>query len=716
MILFVGCADRETAGPQSSAGTPVIVISVDTLRSDRLPAYGYTEIETPAIDLLREEGVLYQSAYTHVPLTFPAHASLFTGRLPAEAGVRDNVGYRLDQDHITIAEIFGENGYRTGAAVSAFVLREELGLGQGFDAYDDEVEAIGRGRGIAQIQRIGGDTVALAKQWIADNAEGPFFYFLHLYDPHTPYAAPEPFSSRYERSYDNEIAYVDSVLGDFFEFLEAEGIWDEAMIVFLSDHGEGLGDHGEEEHGVFLYREAIQIPLIVKLPGSEHAGKTVHTPVQIIDLFPTLAGVVRADFDLSGYEGRSLIDLIDSPPAEPRLIYSESYYPQFHFGWSDLHSLVDGKHHYIHAPEPELYDLETDFPEKENQLEQNRRVYFEMSEAIEPLIREADAPAPVDPEEAAKLAALGYLGSAVETSPEEDLPDPKHRIESLREVRVAFTLFGNDRFEEALGKVDEILAENERMFDMWDLRSKILGRLGRNSEAIASAKKGLELVPNARHLMITIASLNIELGNLDQAELHAELALESQPAQANELLARIALERGDLERAERLIGEAEDHSEDNVAVMMTRARVQNAKGNHELALDILDRVLSILDDEEEREVRSLHFIRGDVLARMGRAEEAEIEFRKEIRLFPHEPQPYKNLVLLLVTQDRLQEATGLLRQLIETAPTARSYLAVCRTLEVLGDERGVRYWARRGLEKFPNEMELRRYLSEGMER
>ena len=482
------------------------------------------------------------------------------------------------------------------------------------------------------------------------------------------------------------------------------------MIVFLSDHGEGLGDHGEEEHGVFLYREAIQVPLIVKLPGSRAAGETVMTPVQIVDLFPTIAGQIDAGVDLSRYPGSSLIDLIGAPTDESRQVYAETYYPKFHFGWSDLHSLVDGRYHYIRAPKPELYDLAADFEETENVLDENRRVYFAMNETTELLVHEPSAPAPVDPEEAAKLAALGYLGSTVETSPDETLPDPKDRIGVLREMKAASASFGRDQFEEALRKVDAILANNERMLDMWELRAKILEALGRHDDAIASAKKGLEIAPTARHLMLMIARLELELGNLEEAETHAELAAGLQPGPANEILASIAVERGDLGEAETFIRKAAEADPDDVTVLMTRARIAGARGNPQQALQIFGQALSLLNESDRDEVPDIHLLRGDILARMGRAREAEREFRRQIELYPEEPQAYRKLVVLLVTQNRLDDATNVLTQLIETAPTPRSYLAVCRTLEILGDERGARYWARQGLEKFPDVTELRRYL------
>ncbi|HEX2122510.1 MAG TPA: sulfatase-like hydrolase/transferase, partial [Thermoanaerobaculia bacterium] len=209
-LLFLSCKESRSV-PPPSADVPIFIISIDTLRSDRLPIYGYRGVQTPNIDALRADGILYEHAYAHTPLTLPSHTSLFTGLLPADHGVRDNIGYSLKDGVPTIAELLKTRGYATGAAVSSFVLRAETGVARGFDFYEDDVEAMaGKARFIGNIQRVGGATVSVASEWIAKQQK-PVFFFLHLYDPHTPYEAPEPFRSQYANRYDGEIAYSDHV-------------------------------------------------------------------------------------------------------------------------------------------------------------------------------------------------------------------------------------------------------------------------------------------------------------------------------------------------------------------------------------------------------------------------------------------------------------------------------------------------------------------------
>ena len=706
VALSLAACSRD-AVPSPAAGTPVFIISIDTLRSDHLPAYGYKNVETPNIDALRAEGILYERAYSHCPLTLPSHSSMLTGVLPAEHGNRDNIGYVLNPKVQPIAEILKAKGYATGAAISAFVLRRESGLNRGFDLYDDAVEPITTARTIGNIQRDGGLTAKIASDWIAKQQK-PVFFFLHLYEPHTPYTPPEPYKSRYPSHYDGEIARADAIVGTFLQSLKDDGLYDKALVILTSDHGEGLGDHGEDEHGIFLYREALQVPLIVKLPGGKLGGTSVAAPVQTIDIVPTILERT-ATASPSKLPGRSLVSFTVAKSAETRAIYSETYYPRFHFGWAEQHSLIEGDHHYLQSPKSELFNVVSDPAEKKNVIADDRRALFSMREAIAPFIREAESPGAIDAEEAAKLAALGYLGSTVQTKPGEVLPDPRDNMDTMKLIGQAFTKYRDKEYEAGLAITNELLRKNPRILDLWDIKSKILTRLGRPDDAIEAAKEGLRLSPHATHLAIEIARLQLEEEHLDDAQRHAELAVKADPGQAYEVLARIWLERKDYRKAEEAAELAMRSDRERVAPLVTLARVKRDSGALDEALQLLDRALSLKREKEE--VATLYFIRGDVLARLGRFEEAEHDLRKEIELFPGEPSAYKNLVLLLVAQNRIPEATELLRTLVREAPTPPSYIAVCHVLDTLGDKRGVHYWAMQGLLKYPDNPTLRKLAS-----
>lgn len=694
-LLVVAC-QRDI--PRGSSRIPIFIISIDTLRSDHLPAYGYQGIKTPSIDALRADSILFESAYSHCPLTLPSHATILTGKLPADTGIRDNVGFRLDSSVLTLPEILKKNGYATGAAVSSFVMRRESGIHRGFDVYDDEVEAEKPNVVIGRIQRDGGETVEVAKKWISGQKDKPLFFMLHLYEPHTPY----------EPSYDADIVRADEILGNFFRFLDEADLYDDSLIILLSDHGEGLNEHGEEEHGIFLYREALQVPLLMKLPGGSRRGESIADPVQLSDVFPTVLEQAGLEVPSLASGAVPLQHFLEGKAPKRRSVYSETYYPRFHFGWSDLHSLSDGAYHYIHAPRAELFDLASDFVEKRNVVADRRRVYAAMRRAIEPLIEAADAPASIDPEEASKLAALGYLGSRASVGAGEELPDPKDRIGEFARIRTAFTYFHKKNYGQALTEIDSILQSNQRILDLWDLKSRSLAGLGRTEEAIEAAKAGLRLHPNASHLAELVANLSLEIGRFDEAQKHAELIVENEPGHAHEILARVWMKRGEIDKAEKEARLAVDVNRDQVAALIVLGRVAIERGEFEAALARFDEAAKVARQKKRTGVTNLNFFRGDALARLGRSREAEAAFREEIRLFPEGPNAYANLMLLLVTEGRAEEATKLIYELLEAAPTPPSYVAVIQTLKTVGDDRGARFWMRKALQRFPNDSRLRK--------
>jgi arylsulfatase A-like enzyme/tetratricopeptide (TPR) repeat protein len=630
---------------------------------------------------------------------------MMTGRLPSGHGVRDNTGYRLDAKVPTLAELLKKNGYATAAAISAFVLRRESGISRGFDSYDDDVEPLGDANAIGRVQREGQQTARAAMTWLDGHQSKPFFLFLHLYEPHTPYQPPEPYRSMYSSRYDGEIAHVDQIVGEFLDDLRRRGLYDKAMIILLSDHGEGLNEHGEEEHGIFLYRDTLQVPLLVKLPRSARKGSSVSAPVGLVDVFPTILEQTATVAPRSGGEARSLIASMDAD-APARSIYSESYYPRLHFGWSDLHSLISGNHHFIRAPIPELYDLATDPGEKKNTLEENRRVYVRLRTEIEPFVKKADAPAPIDPEEAAKLAALGYVGSTVTETGDEDLPDPKTTIDVFRQIRLAYTYFRDDRYEDALALTNQLLADNDMILDLWDVKSKILAQLGRNDEAIETARSGLKKQSNSVGLLMTVANLSILTGELEQAQDHAELLLKTEPARAREIMARIALNRKDYALAKKEAELSIKESHEPASGYLTLGLIEKEQGKLEAAMAHFDQAMERIRNHKNKRVPNLHFHRGDVLARLGRNEEAEREFRAEIAAYPKSTDAYGSLILLLATQSRLEEATALVFELVKKAPTVQSYASISTTLKAIGDDRGAVYWARQGLKRFPTNPEL----------
>jgi len=680
-FLFLAACHR---AEKIENGTSIIVISIDTLRSDHLPAYGYTKIATPAIDKLRSDSILYERAYSHTPLTLVSHASIFTGLLPAEHGIRDNIGYTLNPKVKTIAEVMKGRGYATGGAVSAVVLRNETGIKRGFDFWDDAIDLDPNFLSLGRAQRPGDETREIAEKWIDEHKSKPFFFFFHIYEPHTPY----------EPTYDADIQTADAIVGRFVDGLWRMGVYDKVAIVLLSDHGEGLGDHGEDEHGILLYREALQVPLMIKLPRSLGHAKTIKTPVELIDIYPTLTGEPS--------RGQSLLAELQGD----RPIYSETYYPRFHFGWSDLHSMISANNHYIQSPKPELFDLDRDPAEKNNTLQENRRTYAALKNAIAPFIKGAEAPKAINPEQAQQLAALGYIGSTVSTSSNAVLPDPKDNIGLAHTMGQAFSMFQKQQYEDAIRICDELLKQNPNMLDIISLESRALADLGRPDEAIAMAKRGLHVEPTATNLALMIASISLDLHRLDDAETHAKLALHDIPVESHKLLAQIAVEKKDFAAATAEANAILGANRDNPNALLLLGRVAQEQGRLDEALADYDKAAAICESQHRHMLPSLQFYRGDTLARMGRADDAEAAFKKEIELYPKNPRPYKNLILLYVTEGKNEAATQLIFGMEKAAPTPPTYLAISDTLKIVGDANGARFWAARGLSRFPNNRAL----------
>jgi arylsulfatase A-like enzyme/Tfp pilus assembly protein PilF len=702
--LLVACGKRSIGSP--SRTTPVILISIDTLRSDHLPAYGYKGVDTPNIDALRADSILYERAYSHVPLTLPSHVTMFTGMLPADNGMRDNMGNRLSESIPTLPDLLKRNGYATGGAVSAFVLRRDTGFGRGFDFFDDSTKGIAATESLGRIQRNGRETLQAVLPWLEKQGAQPFFLFFHLYDPHTPYEPPEPFLSKYPEHYDGEIAYSDSVLGDLIAVLKRKGLYDKSLIILLSDHGEGLNEHGEEEHGIFLYREALQVPLIVKLPDSRRAGASVKIPVQLVDVFPTILERTETPPPKTGRRpGQSLLSFLDGGVSRP--VYSESYYPRFHFGWSDTESLIEGNDHFIRAPLPELFDLASDAGEKKNLVQENRRVYARMRAGIEPFIKDAVAPSGFDPEEAAKLAALGYVGSTVTTKGGE-LPDPKTTTAAFHDIRLAYTYYRSNNFPEALRLTNKLLTTNAQIVDLWDLKSKILFNMGQHAAALESAKEGLRQNPGAISILFDVANLSLSNGDLDGAQQHAELAVKIAPGQAHDILARMWVERHNPERAEQEAKLAMQTVPDPTTELMILAGIEMDRANYQKAIAYLDLAAVHVQQKSPPKLSNLHITRGDALARIGKGDEAEQEFRAEIRDFPADPKAYSSLIMLLASERRIEQATQVVFDAIKASPTPHSYAVIAETLKAIGDDRGALFWTYQGLQRFPQDAELKR--------
>jgi arylsulfatase A-like enzyme/Flp pilus assembly protein TadD len=698
--VLSGCQGKSgEPGPYENA--PIILISVDTLRSDRLPAYGYGKVKTPAIDALRQDSVLFERAYSHVPLTLPSHATILSGRLPGDHGVRDNSGYLFDAKRTPyLPKILKEAGYKTGAAVSTFVLRAETGMAEGFDFYEADID-VRATESLGNSQRSGRETSRASLEWVKSVSSEPFFLFFHIYEPHTPYA-PEPAFASYPDLYDGEVATADAIVGELLDGLKAQGVYDKAIVILLSDHGEGLRDHGELEHGIFLYREALQVPLMLKLPESERRGGTIKSPAQLLDVFPTLLRLAGLSVP-EGTPGASLLGL-DAPDAPERTLFAETFYPRLHLGWSELFSAIRGGSHYIEAPEPELYDLASDPAEKTNVLARERRTYAELRKAIEGDKAPLTAPSAVDEETASKLASLGYIGSAVNAG-DGPLADPKGKIHTLDDLGKALNMFSQQRYAEALPLFQELVEANPLMLDAWENLGQSLQKLGRYDEALAAYDQAMKVSGGAGHVALAMASALFDMKRFDDARKHAEIGLPTSPAVAHNLLAQIALQEKDLPRAEKEARAALEARGSRLGPVVTLASILQVQGKLEEGLRLTDQAIGEMSAGQK--FPGLFLVRGDLLARLGRAGEAEEAFLREVRDFPGDTAGYTRVAVLYASVGRPQDAVGAIRTMVENQRSPAAYVAAVKTLRILGDPQGAAALLRHAMSMHPDSKELR---------
>jgi tetratricopeptide (TPR) repeat protein len=648
----------------------IILISIDTLRADHLHAYGYRGVATPNIDALARDGVIYQNAWSHCPLTLPSHLSMLTGLLPPEHGVRDNAGYRFDSKvHPTLASLLRDHGYATGAAVSAYVLRASTGANAGFDDYDDAIGIID-GAPLGALQRSGRTTEAIAERWIDAHQGKPYFYFLHIYEPHTPY----------QPTYDADVAASDAIAGSLIAHLKQRGIYDDALIILTSDHGEGLMDHGEAEHGVFLYREDLRVPLIVKLPAKSRRGSVLEQ-AQLIDIAPTVldaAGIAP----LPAMHG---VSLLATPKIDSRSSYAESFYPRIHLGWSELRSVVRGTLHVIDAPRPEVYDLRADTGERNNIADRERRAYAELRDAARATAGSFAAPERVDAEEAKKLAALGYVsgGSDAGNGP---LLDPKDVIGQLATLKAAHSI----------DDLRRLLAANPRWSDVREQLGAELGRAGDHADAARVFEEGIRTAPRLAGTFALSAGFELlAMRDVGGAASHAQLALSAGEPGAHLLLGEIALVQHDLAAASREETAAEDVASQKAHALFLAARIAAMQHDYLRTLRILDDVQRTRALTGESLPEHFHYVAGDALARTNRPADAENEMVREIAGDPNDLRAYVDLSLLQFIRGERDAAEATLAKLAATHPDAALSAEVARELAAFGDAAGSREWEHR---------------------
>lgn len=526
-LLLISTSALAAPATKGKLQPNVLLITVDTIRADHLGCYGDQHIETPVLDGLARDGVVFDRAISQVPLTWPSHAAILTGTYPFQNGVQDFTGQPLSPKFRSVAQAFQQHGYATAAVVSSFVLDRSWGLARGFGFYDDvfSPEAFQK-KELGLVERRAEESATRALDWLKKSRTRPFFLWLHLYDPHSPYDPPEPYRTQYrDHPYDGEIAYADHQLGRLITWLKQNGVYDRTAIVFLSDHGESLGQHGEDEHGFFVYDSTTHIPLIVKPPaGSGIRAGRVARPVETVAVAPALlrmagmSDVIEKQFHSQG--------LFGTKAEQEDVAYSETFYPFSSFGWSPLHALETSRYHYIDAPIPELYDLVADPAENNNLASQQSATVAVLKQKLQRLCSQSpyqpaqgDSP-PLSPAAQEKLQALGYVAYRSPVSAENlaaGLPDPKTRIEEFRSILKASDAFHAGDYAAGRALLNHVREADPQMYIVPFYLGEASLAEEHWDEAAAEFRKCLSLNPSFDQAMTGLARALLQLGKADEA-------------------------------------------------------------------------------------------------------------------------------------------------------------------------------------------------------
>jgi len=617
----------------------VILITLDTTRADRMGFLGSTRGLTPNLDAMAKQGIVFSRAYAHVPITTASHTTILTGTYPQFNHVND-FGIPISARLPYLPDLLHQHGYHTGAFVGSLILDPldgtAPGFDRGFDVYDAGFHLRRHGADRYQtVERRAEVVVNHALAWLSQLPNGPFFLWVHLYDAHDPYDPPEPYKSRYaSQPYDGEIAYADSAVGKLLDALRKHSLYDETMIAVLADHGESLGAHGENTHGIFLYDETLHVPLLIKLPLNRAAGKHVEMRVGLVDVAPTILEESGIGIPKE-VQGESLVGMLK--PAAPgvaatpedRPAYAETDYPHRGFGWSSLRALRAGKYLYIQAPERELYNQTTD-PEAERNVAASSKAVadtlgIQLNEFRKKTSQALIDLAKPDAEQMQKLQALGYVASNSTATHDDKMPggvDPKTKIEISNLLHDAMFDVEDARYEEAIPLLERVLKEQSDMpvanmqFGMAEARLK------NYDKALGPLQKAVKLLPDNGMGHYELGLALFETGDWKEAapEFEASVARAPRWADAHFSLAAVYARIDRVPEAMAELDTTLSLAPGHYRANLLRGRILSLQGNPAGAILNLQTAAQVQPDSREA-----HLFLADAYTQMGRAFDAQRE-------------------------------------------------------------------------------------------
>ncbi|MEM8997422.1 MAG: sulfatase-like hydrolase/transferase, partial [Acidobacteriota bacterium] len=620
-----------------------MLVTLDTTRPDRLQPYGARDVATPTLLRIAREGVVFEEAMAVAPITLVAHTSLLTGLYPPRHGVRNNGIHFVDDGLETVAETLGEHGYRSAAFVSASVLEARYGLDQGFDAYDDDLSTGTNRQPRVVPDRAAGDTVDAATRWLDTVGDERFFLWVHFYDPHAVYSPPAPYRDRYrDRLYDGEIAYMDAELG---RLLEHPALADAALAV-VGDHGESLGEHGEQTHAILAYQATLHVPFLLRIPGGPE-GLRIAEPVSHVDLVPTALDLLGLPAAPEGaVDGRSLVPLLegaDLPGPEAELHYAETYLPFYTYGWAKLQVLRRGTFKLIDGPDPELYRLDRDADETQDLAERDPETLADLRRQLAERMGEdgdLETTLELDDEALDRLRSLGYLASGRAPDRDGPRPDPKAVIDLHVGLERARHLLRDRRPDEAERQLRRVLERDGSNLAALAELSTARELQGDLDGAVEAAERALALDPGDPRMHVVLARLEVRQERPNQALQLLDAALALDPRHLDGRLERVAL-LGRLGRrvdaADALRSLAEDEGE-HPRVLVARAQTMPPQGAEVLLRRALD-----ADPYLVTAWRAL----GRQLDHMGRVDDALGAYRAGLERTPDDPDLHALLGRLL---------------------------------------------------------------------
>jgi arylsulfatase A-like enzyme/Flp pilus assembly protein TadD len=657
-------------GRSREAGRNVLLVTVDTLRADAVGAYGRTDASTPWMDRLAAAGARFSFAHAHNVTTLASHANILSGRLPTGHGVRDNAGFRFPSGIATLATLLKARGYKTAAFVSAFPLDSRFGLARGFDVYDDRfVDAQARPVLLEQ-ERSGPATVALAKSWIEAAGPAPWFCWVHVYEPHAPYAPPEPYASRFaSRPYDGEVAAADAALGPLLEPILKAGRAGRTVVVLTADHGESLGEHGEATHGIFAYEATLRVPLLFYSPGAR--PRVVDAPARHVDVLPTILDALALPLP-AGLPGRSLVDAAAGAAAGDAPTYFEALSGQLNRGWAPLHGVLENRKKLVELPLPELYDLASDPAEVRNLAASSPEPLERLRGRLRAL-QAADAGAAPSREEEAtleKLRSLGYVGAAKAPRKEHYGPedDPKALVPVDKELQDVVALFSSGQKEAALDRCRALVRERPGL----PLALVYLGQLEREAgnlgASVFALRRALALNPEDT---VTATMLAADLAQAGKAS-EAIALLEPWASRAEpdiDVLLTTALAAARLDRAadaERALERARALDPSSARVLVGLGSVRLTAGMRDAAREAFEQAL-VQNPAAAQAESALAMMAGED----GRSDEARERFSRALAADPGEAVKLLALASMLASRGRMPEARGYLELFEQQADPAR---------------------------------------------